>query len=106
MSNVPRREKQKERRKKLPLLTGIGIAGARMPTIPIFIYRRASINKPARNDKILSGVTMGAEHEHKVGQFADDTAAMLERYQQLKKLFEIMNKWERTTAYSIKNSTI
>ena len=49
---------------------------------------------------------MGAEHEHKVGQFADDTAAMLERYQQLKKLFEMINKWERTTAYSIKNSTI
>ena len=46
------------------------------------------------NDKRLKGVTI-REHEHKVGQFADDTAAMLEGYQHLKKLFEIINKWER-----------
>ena len=41
------------------------------------------------NDKRLKGVTI-REHEHKVGQFADDTAAMLEGYQHLKKLFEII----------------
>ena len=44
------------------------------------------------NDERLRGVTIG---EHKVlGQFADDTAAMLEGYQHLKKLFEITNKWD------------
>ena len=45
------------------------------------------------NDERLRGVTIG---EHKVGQFADDTAAMLEGYQHLKKLFEIQitNKWD------------
>ena len=37
------------------------------------------------------------DHEHKIGQFADDTAAVLEGYQHLKKLFEIINKWERDT---------
>ena len=41
------------------------------------------------NDKRLKGVTI-REHEHKVGQFADDTAAMLEGYQHLKKLFEMI----------------
>ena len=30
-----------------------------------------------------------------MGQFADDTAAMLEGYEQLEKLFEIIKKWEK-----------
>ena len=76
------------------------------PLSPFSFIGEPALTSLLENDKILSGVTMGAEHEHKVGQFADDTAAMLERNQQLKKLFEMINKWERTTAYSIKNSTI
>ena len=53
------------------------------------------------NDERLRGVTIG---EHKVGQFADDTAAMLEGYQHLKKLFEITNKWDSYTGLACNRS--
>jgi len=81
-----------------------------MPTIPtaIPIHRGTILTRMLENDERLKGVTIG-EHEHTVGQFADDTAAMLEGYQHLKKLFEIINKWERAAHWNgmqqIKNST-
>ena len=60
----------------------------------LFLFIGEPLTRMLENDERLRGVTIG-EHEHKVGQFADDTAAMLEGYQHLKKLFEIINKWER-----------
>ena len=62
----------------------------------LFLFIGEPLTRMIENDERLRGVTIG-EHEHKVGQFADDTAAMLEGYQHLKKLFEIINKWERAT---------
>ena len=64
------------------------------PLLFLFIGEPLTRMLENENDKRLKGVTI-REHEHKVGQFADDTAAMLEGYQHLKKLFEIINKWER-----------
>ena len=61
------------------------------------------LSRMLENDERLRGVIIG-EHEHKVGQFVDDTAAMLEGYQHLKKLFEIINKWERATGMACNRS--
>ena len=106
-----------ERRKKLPLLPGIG-SGARGKDAhhphchsTVFIgepahyphcYYSIIIEEPLTrllgNDERLSGLTIGEQHEQKVRQFANgnDTAAMLERYQHLMKLFETINIWEAT----------
>ena len=67
-----------------------------MPLIPTAfpIFIGEPLTRLALKEQELKGVKIG-EHEHKVGQFADDTAAMLEGYEQLEKLFEIINKWEK-----------
>ena len=69
----------------------------------LFLFIGEPLTRMLENDERLRGVTIG-EHEHKVGQFADDTAAMLEGYQHLKKLFEIINKWERATGMACNRS--
>ena len=64
----------------------------------LFLFIGEPLTRMLENDERLKGVTIG-EHEHTVGQFADDTAAMLEGYQHLERLiFEIINRsWERAT---------
>ena len=53
-----------------------------MPLIPTaFPIHRRTTNKTSPKRRELKGVKIG-EHEHKVGQFADDTAAVLEGYEQ------------------------
>ena len=69
----------------------------------LFLFIGEPLTRMLENDERLRGVTIG-EHEHKVGPFADDTAAMLEGYQHLKKLFEIINKWERATGMACNRS--
>ena len=69
----------------------------------LFLFIGEPLTRMLENDERLKGVTIG-EHEHKVGQFADDTAAMLEGYQHLKKLFEIVSKWERATGMACNRS--
>ena len=82
---------------------GAGVAQG-CPLSPLlFLFIGEPLTRMLENDERLKGVTIG-EHEHKVGQFADDTAAMLEGYQHLKKLFEIVNKWERATGMACNRS--
>ena len=87
---------------------GSGVAEGCPQSPLLFLFIGEPLTRMLENDERLKGVTIG-EHEHTVGQFADDTAAMLEGYQHLKKLFEIINKWERAAHWNgmqqIKNST-
>ena len=62
----------------------------------LFLFIGEPLTRLVLEERELKGVKIG-EHEHKVGQFADDTAAMLEGYEQLEKPFEIINKWEKAT---------
>ena len=59
----------------------------------LFLFIGEPLTRLVLKEKELKGVTIG-DHEHRVGQFADDTAAILEGYEQLEKLFEIINKWD------------
>ena len=92
----PERKIKMNGEKSYQFALGSGVAQG-CPLSPLlFLFIGEPLTRMLENDERLKGVTIG-EHEHKVGQFADDTAAMLEGYQHLKKLFEIINKWERAT---------
>ena len=41
---------------------------------------------------------MIGDHTHKIAQFADDTAAYLKDWDQLPRLFELVERWESVTA--------
>ena len=69
----------------------------------LFLFIGEPLTRMLENDEILRGVTI-EEHEHKVGQFAEDTAAMLDEYQHLKKLFDILKKRERATGMACNSS--
>ena len=120
MSDHTGKKHKNERRKKLPLLPGIG-SGARGKDAhhphchsTVFIgepahyphcYYSIIIEEPLTrllgNDERLSGLTIGEQHEQKVRQFANDTAAMLAKdtstlWNYFEILFETKNIWETT----------
>ena len=92
----PIRQIKMNGRKSQQFKIGSGVAQG-CPLSPLlFLFIGEPLTRLVLKERELKGVKIG-EHEHKVGQFADDTAAMLEGYEQLEKLFEIINKWEKAT---------
>jgi len=90
----PIRQIKMNGRKSQQFKIGSGVAQG-CPLSPLlFLFIGEPLTRLVLKERELKGVKIG-EHEHKVGQFADDTAAMLEGYEQLEKLFEIINKWEK-----------
>ena len=56
-----------------------------------------NLKKLVQEDKIIKGVTIG-NYEHRISQFADDTAIYLKDWEQLPRLIELVGKWEASTA--------
>ena len=81
-------------RKSHQFKIGSGVAQGCPLSPQLFLFIGEPLTRLVLKEKELKGVTIG-DHERKVGQFADDTAAMLEGYEQLEKLFEIIKKWEK-----------
>ena len=80
-------------RKSQQFEIGSGVAQG-CPLSPLlFLFIGEPLTRLVLKERELKGVNIG-EHEHKVGQFADDTAAMLEGYEQLENLFEIIKMGE------------
>ena len=62
---------------------GSGVLAQGCPLSPLlFLFIGEPLTRLVLEERELKGVKIG-EHEHKVGQFADDTAAMLKGYEQL-----------------------
>ena len=73
---------------------GSGVAQG-CPLSPLlFLFIAEPLTRLILQDKELEGVVIG-DHTHKIAQFADDTAAYLKDWDQLPRLFELV---ERCTA--------
>merc|ERR1712046_298257 len=73
----PERKIKMNGEKSYQFALGSGVAQG-CPLSPLlFLFIGEPLTRMLANDERLRAVIIG-EHEHKVGQFADDTAAMLE----------------------------
>jgi hypothetical protein len=76
---------------------GSGVAQG-CPLSPLlFLFIAEPLTKLVQKDETLKGVQIG-KHEHRISQFADDTAAYLKNWEQLPRLLELVNMWESSTA--------
>ena len=76
---------------------GSGVAQG-CPLSPLlFLFIAEPLTKLMQEDKIIEGVTIG-DYEHRISQFADDTALYLKNWEQLPRLMELVGKWEASTA--------
>ena len=76
---------------------GSGVAQG-CPLSPLlFLFIAEPLTKLVQEDKIIKGVTIG-NYEHRISQFADDTAVYLKDWEQLPRLIELVGKWEASTA--------
>ena len=76
---------------------GSGVAQG-CPLSPLlFLFIAEPLTKLVQKDETLKGVQIGA-YEHRISQFADDTAAYLKNWDQLPRLLELVHMWESSTA--------
>ena len=76
---------------------GSGVAQG-CPLSPLlFLFIGEPLTRAIEADDELEGITIG-DYEHRVSQFADDTAAYLKNVDQAKRLMEIVGDWEDATA--------
>ena len=76
---------------------GSGVAQG-CPLSPLlFLFIGEPLTRAIEADEELEGITIG-DYEHRVSQFADDTAAYLKDISQSKRLLEIVGDWEDATA--------
>ena len=76
---------------------GSGVAQG-CPLSPLlFLFIAEPLTKLIQKDELLEGVKIG-DHEHRISQFADDTAAYLKDWDQLPRLMELVKRWESCTA--------
>ena len=76
---------------------GSGVAQG-CPLSPLlFLFIGEPLTRAIEADEELEGITIG-DYEHRVSQFADDTAAYLKDISQSKRLMEIVGVWEDATA--------